>query len=558
MKTTLSSRISLGYIIIIAVASVATLYCIYILQSNKKLSSRIQAVNLPVYLKMKDLIGMNHEAEKLTNEWIYQPSTAEKSALQTLMDETYPALRENINHTLTGSEDSKETEKIKSVLVTFDRIITDQRKVMQALAADSLYANDAAVDQAISLMDRSIAPQSATLNRDLAAVLQEQEKEIQDLQIEKESADNFLTIVLLLMIVIFLAAAVIAYVHARRVIIEPIVRAKNLIVALGQGRLVNVEASRRTDELGEMMEAMRSLTKSMDDKVKFAETIGQGNYKGEFTLVSNDDVMGRALLDMRESLKDNAEEEYRRNWSTQGLAEIGVILRKHTLSPRELYESVTRFVVKYVNANQGGIFLLAGEHQDHLELAACYAYDRKKYMEKIIAVGDGLLGQCVLEKQTINLLAVPRDYIRITSGLGDALPTNILIVPLKVNDQVEGVLELASFHKFEPYQIAFLEKLGESIAAAIAGIQVNKKTRDLLDQTQEQAEQMKASQEELRQSMEELSATQEEMSRKEREYIERINALENAVARQAQLPHLSPNGREKNLLEHRQQIASNF
>jgi GAF domain-containing protein len=268
--------------------------------------------------------------------------------------------------------------------------------------------------------------------------------------------------------------------------------------------------------------------------------------------------MGRALLDMRENLKNNAEEEHRRSWSTQGLAEIGLILRKHTLSPRELYESVTRLVVKYVNANQGGIFLLAGEHQDHLELAACYAYDRKKYMEKIIAVGDGLLGQCVLEKQTVNLLAVPRDYIRITSGLGDALPTNILIVPLKVNEQVEGVLELASFHKFEPYQIAFLEKLGESIAAAIAGIQVNKKTRDLLDQTQEQAEQMKASQEELRQSMEELSATQEEMSRKEREYIERINALENALARQVQLPHLSPNGREKNLLEHREQIASNF
>jgi len=351
---------------------------------------------------------------------------------------------------------------------------------------------------------------------------------------------------------------VVAYVHARRVIIEPIVRAKNLIVALGQGRLVKVEVTRRTDELGEMLEAMRNLTQSMDDKVRFAETIGQGNYQGQFNLASHDDVMGKALLNMRESLKTSAEEEHRRNWSTQGLAEIGLILRTHTLSPRELYENVTRFVVKYVSANQGGIFLLAGQHRDYLELAACYAYDRKKYMEKTIAVGDGLLGQCVLEKQTVNLLAVPRDYVRITSGLGDAPPANILIVPLKVNEHVEGVLELASFQKFEPHQIAFLEKLGESIAAAVASIQANKQTSDLLDQTQKQAEQMKASQEELRQSMEELSATQEEMSRKEREYIQRIGTLEEALARQVQIPYLIPNGREKDLLKHREQASGNF
>ncbi len=108
---------------------------------------------------------------------------------------------------------------------------------------------------------------------------------------------------------------------------------------------------------------------------------------------------------------------------------------------------------------------------------------------------------------------VPQDFVRITSGLGDALPRNILVVPLKLEEQVYGVIELAAFDLLKPYQVAFVERLGESIAANIAGVKDKDRTEALLSSTQQQAEEMRAQEEEMRQNMEELSATQEEMQR---------------------------------------------
>ena len=106
--------------------------------------------------------------------------------------------------------------------------------------------------------------------------------------------------------------------------------------------------------------------------------------------------------------------------------------------------------------------------------------------------------------------------------MGKATPTSLLIVPLKVNETVEGVLELAGFAEFEEYKITFLVKLGEVVASFIQNERVMQQTKYLLDQAQEQSEEMRAQEEEMRQNMEELQATQEEMHRKEKEYQSRI------------------------------------
>jgi PAS domain S-box-containing protein len=123
----------------------------------------------------------------------------------------------------------------------------------------------------------------------------------------------------------------------------------------------------------------------------------------------------------------------------------------------------------------------------------------------------------------IYLTEVPQNYISIKSGLGGANPRSILIVPLVVNDKIEGVIELASFNLFQPFEIEFLQKLGESIASTIASVKINERTKHLLDESQMQSEQMRAQEEEMRQNMEEIAATQEEMQRKNAE-MERLVA----------------------------------
>ncbi|UII25436.1 PAS domain-containing protein [Fulvivirga maritima] len=229
---------------------------------------------------------------------------------------------------------------------------------------------------------------------------------------------------------------------------------------------------------------------------------------------------------MKEQILSNLEDNERRNWVNTGIAEFGEILRTDN-NLNSLSERIISKLVSYLNVNQGFLFVIEGEAANqHLELKSAYAYERKKFMQKQITKGEGLVGQCWVEGNTIFLKEVPKAYVNITSGLGTAPPTCILIVPLKVQEDIFGVIELASFHTLKDYQIEFVEKLAESIASVISTAQINETTKTLLEETQQQAEQLKSQEEEMRQNMEELQATQEEISRKSSEVESRMAAVD--------------------------------
>jgi GAF domain-containing protein len=268
-------------------------------------------------------------------------------------------------------------------------------------------------------------------------------------------------------------------------------------------------------------------TKRVDTLSNFIEAMATGNYSVQLETEKNDELSA-TLVTMRDKLKMNAEEDQRRNWATSGLAQIGELLRATTRTSSDLYDGIIKFVVKYTRSNQGGLFIINDDdaQNSYLELVACYAFERKKFLTKRVDPGQGLVGQCFLEKERIHLREVPQDYIRITSGLGGENPKSCLLVPLRVNDAIYGVLELASFNLYADFEIELVEKLAETIASTISSVKINESTRMLLERTQQQAEEMKSQEEEMRQNMEELSATQEEMQRKEGEYIQRIQELE--------------------------------
>jgi len=302
---------------------------------------------------------------------------------------------------------------------------------------------------------------------------------------------------------------------------------------------MNVEKSKNEDEIGKINDELKLLFDGLKQTANFAQNIGQGNLNAQFQPLSSEDLLGNSLLDMRQSLHDaektrtvNANNEKQRNWVTEGLAKFAEILRLDNENMEVLSYNVISNMVKYLEANQGGIFVLndnEDENEHYLDLKACYAFDRKKYDEKKILIGEGLVGSCYLEGEPIYMTDVPDDYMNITSGLGDANPSTLLICPLKVNDQILGVIEIASFEPFEPYQLEFVQKVSESIASTMSTVKVNIRTALLLEKTKEQAEIMANAEEELRQSMEEMQATQEEMRRREAELLDRIASFEQAT-----------------------------
>ncbi|MDJ1480498.1 GAF domain-containing protein [Cytophagaceae bacterium YF14B1] len=267
--------------------------------------------------------------------------------------------------------------------------------------------------------------------------------------------------------------------------------------------------------------------------IEFADAISQGNLAAIYTIMDDKDELGKSLLKMQASLTRAQKKDMQDKFMTLGLAQMGEILRNSSDIQSLSYEIISH-MVKYLKANQGGIFILQDKESDpYLELTACYAYDRKKYLKKRIEIGEGLIGQVVLEKDTIFLTDIPNDYVHITSGLGKANPGCILIVPLKLNDEVEGALELASFNVFEKHEIGLVEKLAESIASAVSATRTNENTKKLLEELKQQTEMLRSQEEEMRQNMEELAATQEEMERRQAEMeemrIEEVTRLQNRI-----------------------------
>ena len=238
-----------------------------------------------------------------------------------------------------------------------------------------------------------------------------------------------------------------------------------------------------------------------------------------------------SLIQMQEKLKALNETERRRQWATEGLTKFVEIMRSSNDNLNSLGDAVISALVQYTKSNQGGLYILNDEdpNNKYLELISLFAFDTKKHEQQKVKLGEGILGQTFLEKETTHLTNMPDEYIRITSGLGDANPRALLLFPLKVDKEAYGIIELASFHEYQQHEIEFVEKLGESIAATLGSVRAAQKNRQLIEQFQQQTEEMRAQEEEMRQNMEELQATQEEVVRKEQAYLQRIKDLENTV-----------------------------
>lgn len=339
------------------------------------------------------------------------------------------------------------------------------------------------------------------------------------------------------MIALFLINAIIigaGYWFVVKTSLHPLLKIRQLINRLAAGDISRTLLAHSHDEVGNLIQDLSRFSQGLEHITDFATQVGKGNFDETFEVRSKKDTLGYALLEMRNDLKQNSEEDKRRNWANEGTAKFSDILRQHAQDMQALSYQLISNLVHYLGANQGGIYSLEKEGDDkdakaNLVLKAAYAYNKQKFIKQSIPVQQGLLGQAVMEKGHLYFNHISSDYIRLTSGLGEATPNYLLIVPLISNNEVHGVIELASFKPIEEYQLTFVIKLSESIAATLSNVRSNERTKLLLEESQMYAEQMRAQEEEMRQSMEELTTTQEELERIQRDLRERLNNYEAVV-----------------------------
>lgn len=514
-RNSIVGKIMIGYAVIILLAFITTLASMYIGWQNKEIDRRVSEAYYPMVLSLKETEMLVSESYTLVNNWIYQPNVKEKDRLKKIHNSIASAQTENLLKIAGKLNNDVAEDELNQIVASFDLLLSEQLLVMEKLSSDESYSDDLIVDEALTALDKKITPTYKKLSDLITRATNRQNQLLEEAKENKETSSRILSYLYMGNIVLFVLIGIYATYFSINSITKPITGLKDLITMVSKGKFVSVTLKKGRDEIGRMAEAIESMLVGLKAKVEFAENIGKGNYESKFELLSEEDTMGEALMRMRDNLNQAAEQDSKRNWASEGLAKFADILRSRNDNINELSDSIISNLVKYMNANQGALFLINDDNSgdSFIEMVACYAYNRKKFLNKRIEMGEGITGQCILEKETIYMSDIPDGYVHITSGLGEALPKHLLIVPLKLDEAIFGVVEIASFQKIEPHQIEFVEKLGESIASTISSVKVNSHTKKLLEETQVQAEQMRAQEEEMRQNMEELSATQEEMHR---------------------------------------------
>ncbi len=329
-----------------------------------------------------------------------------------------------------------------------------------------------------------------------------------------------------------------------RSLVERINTIKNAIITLSKGENFNKITDHHKDEIGETVIALNRLNYRINEASDFALNIGKGKFDIDFSPISNKDKLGVSLNEMKTSLelskKDEEQrilEERKQNWTTEGIAIFAELLRKNNDNIDKLSLSLVGKLVEFLNASLAGIFLLNNDNTDRpvLELSSSYAFDRHKFLQKTIEIGEGLVGTCAQELKTIYLKDIPDDYIHISSGFGETKPKTILIVPMIVENNIMGVIEIGSMNMFEDYQIEFIEKIGENIGSTLNAVKINAKTSKLLEESRVRSEEMSAQEEEMRQNLEELQATQDEMKRIKEVDEEKNNEMLESIEKNRQL-----------------------
>ena len=352
---------------------------------------------------------------------------------------------------------------------------------------------------------------------------------------QKEQTASTTRLFLIIIAILIICALALAIAKFSSKITSAISKISGYVNALSKGIIPDEEIKCNTnDELADMAVELNTFAHGLKETTQFASSIGSGNLDTEFKPLSENDLLGNSLLEMRGNLYKSQQEDQKRQredslrkWANEGLTQFSEILRQSTSNITDLANNVLKNLIHFLDANQGGLFLYNDNDKNdiYLELVSSYAYNQERKKKKKIYLGEGLIGTCAIEKSYVYLTDLPNDYLSITSGLGGANPNCLLIMPLKVEEQIFGVMEIASFKKMEKHEIDFVEKVSESIASTLSIAKINQRTAELLAQSQQQAEEMASQEEEMRQNLEELQATQEESARKEAEMQSILNAV---------------------------------
>ncbi|MCK5876396.1 MAG: GAF domain-containing protein, partial [Candidatus Marithrix sp.] len=312
--------------------------------------------------------------------------------------------------------------------------------------------------------------------------------------------------------------------RAIKSLITPLLLVNEYLKTLALGKVVdnNIKYN-KNDEIGELVISARTLQKGMRISVAQANAIAGGNYDQKVKLLSEQDELGRAMIDMTNTLRNTTVKNLRDDWLKTGQAQLN---EKTTGEQNitKLAKNIISFLTTYVGATVGLFYLLKNSD---LCLTASYAYTANSNIPNKFAIGEGLIGQVALEQKVLVREHSTLEYTNIIqSGLAIAVTSYVIILPFLYENKVKGVIEIGISKKLTEIQGNFLELVMPNIGIAVNTADSRTQMQSLLEQSQRQTEELQSQQEELQKANEELQGQSEELQAQQEELRQSNETLE--------------------------------
>ncbi|MFN8164648.1 MAG: response regulator [Bacteroidia bacterium] len=500
-------EIYIVFILVIGISVFNAIYSSINISKNQEYTAKIMTVDIPSLQTLENMNLLVTKSKMYTTNWVYlQTNREEKQKLKILHDIEYPQLKASMNSLMMEWKDKDNVDSMKEVFAQFDKLIVVQKQIMNTLVSFDDYEDPVKRFASEEMVENQVLPQSANIISELNNVILKKKTRADALHAEMSSSSRFLMWSLLGIAILIVVVILVAVFYMSNHIIVPTMKLRNYIIQMGKGEIPEINLKPGKNAIGQMTEAVKSLGTNLKVTAKFAHNIGEGNLTGEFQPLSENDELGNALIQMRQSLQAADEENRQRHWVSSRTEKINEVLRENTDDINKLSDAIISTMVRFLGACHGALYLKEdAESEGKIKLYGSFALENRVKIRQSIEVGEGLIGQVIKDGEMVYLENLPASFSLVSSGTGSMPAMHLVIIPLKHHGKIYGAVEVGGFTAFQTYEIGFIRSIGETIGSAFSSVIANTITKRLLEETRKQADRLSLQEEQLRQTNEELS-----------------------------------------------------
>lgn len=505
------------------------------LVKSKAITEKVSKVLRPSMINLGEFDLLVNNARNYVNTWnsVDLESHPDKLKLIQLINNDYPKIKKELLVLSNNWQWVNMRDDLQACITEMDELIKLDKALMGQLKSFDAYL-DIMVKMETEGMLEEINPRSVALSNKIIKLQNSLKRQTDNAEEGMISGFDILISQSIFFSLIVIVLGVGMGVVLASVIVNPVNKLRELISRLSKGELPDMQIKVHKDEIGDMVTSMEDYIIELRKTSAFASEVGKGNLEENYQALSENDVLGSALVEMRDNLKTaqiarerQEKEEQFKQWYVTGVAKFAEILRDSNKGLKDMLTVFLKELAEYVDVQQGTVYIKSTTKDDMtLLLMASYGCDAKLLQITKIEVGEGLAGQAFKDSMALILPQIPEKFVHnysILSGLGKTAPTSLVILPVKNDKNTVGVIEFSSYKLIYEKKIEFLTDVINSLATIIVNVQLNEQTQVLLAETKEQTIRIQQSEEEMRQNMEEMRAVQEQMEMRTEELNKQIN-----------------------------------